>query len=115
MVGTFGRNHITRLLFGGLVWLAACAPAKPQTRAVAAAPNDLPSEAPRGAIAARMAPAAKTPEPGTAVPVGMGDPAWGDPLAPVTMVIWGDYECPFTSRLMATLEMLKAKYGPERL
>ncbi|WP_437906878.1 thioredoxin domain-containing protein [Sorangium sp. So ce327] len=67
------------------------------------------------AVPAAVVAAEPEPEPGTAVPVTRADPWWGEPLAPVTLVVWGDYECPFTSRHMATLEQLKEAYGPDRL
>lgn len=56
------------------------------------------------------------PDSGTAVPVTDADPAWGDPLALVTMVIWGDYECPFCHRLLAnTVRQLQVQYDPRNL
>jgi len=50
-----------------------------------------------------------------AVPVTAADPTWGSPDAPVTIVLWSDFECPFCSRVGETLEQLKRAYGPERL
>ncbi|WP_437690006.1 thioredoxin domain-containing protein [Sorangium sp. So ce176] len=95
------------------ILLAACAPSATTPPAVEPAKTvELP---PPPAPAAPAAVAAPEPDPGTAVPVTRADPWWGDPLAPVTVVVWGDYECPFTSRYMATLEQLKRAYGPERL
>ena len=49
------------------------------------------------------------------VPVTAQDPSWGDPLAPVTMVVFMDFECPFATRLYSSLESLKEQYGPMRL
>jgi protein-disulfide isomerase len=50
-----------------------------------------------------------------AVPVSDGDPSWGSPEAPVTVVVWSDFECPFCSRVAETLDELKQAYGPARL
>ncbi|WP_434045394.1 MULTISPECIES: thioredoxin domain-containing protein [Sorangium] len=96
------------------ILLAACAPSATTPPAVEPAKTvELPP--PPAPAAAPAAVAAPEPDPGTAVPVTRADPWWGDPLAPVTVVVWGDYECPFTSRYMATLEQLKQAYGPDRL
>ncbi|WP_437744014.1 thioredoxin domain-containing protein [Sorangium sp. So ce1504] len=105
----------SRLFLLQFLWcfLAACASgAVPPSAVERPKTVVLPAPAPSVAVAAEPEP---EPEPGTAVPVTRADPWWGEPLAPVTLVVWGDYECPFTSRHMATLEQLKQAYGPERL
>jgi protein-disulfide isomerase len=50
-----------------------------------------------------------------AVPVSSKDPTWGSRTAPVTLVLFSDYECPFCSKVEATLNQLKEQYGPEKL
>lgn len=45
------------------------------------------------------------------VTLDKGDPSLGDALAPVTMVVFGNYQCPFTRKLEPTLDALLAKYG----
>lgn len=50
-----------------------------------------------------------------AVPVSSKDPVWGSRKAPVTLVLYSDYECPFCSKVEATLDQLKEKYGPDKL
>jgi protein-disulfide isomerase len=50
-----------------------------------------------------------------AVPVSSKDPVWGNRAAPVTMVIFSDFQCPFCTRVEATVNQLKEKYGPEKL
>ncbi|WP_437531460.1 thioredoxin domain-containing protein [Sorangium sp. So ce726] len=106
-------SRLFSLLF---LWcfLAACASGAGGSSSAVERPKTvvLPTPAPTAVVAAEPEP---EPEPGTAVPVTRADPWWGEPLAPVTLVVWGDYECPFTSRYMATLEQLKEAYGPDRL
>jgi len=50
-----------------------------------------------------------------AVPVSSKDPVWGSRTAPVTLVLFSDFECPFCSRVEATINQLKEKYGPDKL
>ncbi|WP_437615036.1 thioredoxin domain-containing protein [Sorangium sp. So ce834] len=50
-----------------------------------------------------------------AVPVSSKDPVWGARTAPVTMVVFSDFECPFCSRVETTINQLKDKYGSEKL
>jgi protein-disulfide isomerase/serine/threonine protein kinase len=49
------------------------------------------------------------------VPVTDRDPIWGDNLAPVTIVVFSDFECPFCSRVESTLTALRSKYGEREL
>jgi protein-disulfide isomerase len=74
-----------------------------------------------GGVLGGMAPAGGTPiavaygpEAG-AVPVTVADPQWGNKDAPVTIVQFGDFECPFCARAELTLTELRKTYGPERL
>jgi len=50
-----------------------------------------------------------------AVPISSKDPTWGSRNAPVTLVLFSDFECPFCSRVEGTITQLKEKYGPEKL
>lgn len=52
---------------------------------------------------------------GASVPVSSKDPVWGSRSAPVTMVLFSDFECPFCGKVETTIEALKAKYGPQQL
>lgn len=52
---------------------------------------------------------------GASVPVTSKDPTWGSRNAPVTLVLFSDFECPFCTKVETTLEALKAKYGPQQL
>jgi protein-disulfide isomerase len=45
------------------------------------------------------------------VEVAANGPAQGPASAPVTIVEFSDFQCPFCSRLIPTLEQVKAKYG----
>jgi protein-disulfide isomerase len=50
-----------------------------------------------------------------AVPVSSKDPVWGSRSAPVTMVVFSDFQCPFCSRVEPTIDQLKEKYGKDKL
>jgi protein-disulfide isomerase len=43
------------------------------------------------------------------------DPAWGRSQAPVTIVELCDFQCPFCAQAQATLQQIRATYGPERV
>lgn len=47
--------------------------------------------------------------------VSSKDPMWGNRNAPVTLVLFSDFECPFCTKVEATLTQLKEKYGPDKL
>lgn len=49
------------------------------------------------------------------VPVSSKDPVWGSRTAPVTLVLFSDFECPFCTRVEATITQLKEKYGADKL
>ena len=49
------------------------------------------------------------------VPVTAEDPAWGSPEAPVTIVEFSDFQCPFCAVVRETLGELKRVYGPTQL
>ncbi|MCC6521933.1 MAG: thioredoxin domain-containing protein [Polyangiaceae bacterium] len=49
------------------------------------------------------------------VPVGAADPSTGSATAPVTIVYFGDYQCPFCGKAMATLAELRKLYGEPKL
>jgi len=49
------------------------------------------------------------------IPVTSADPIWGKRDAPVTIVTFSDFQCPFCSRVEPTLEQVKTTYGPEKV
>lgn len=49
------------------------------------------------------------------LPVTRADPQWGKRHAPVTLVVFADYQCPFCSRLEGTIAELKRRYGAAQL
>jgi len=49
------------------------------------------------------------------IPVTSKDPVWGSRSAPVTVVVFSDFQCPFCSRVEPTLDQVKSTYGPEKV
>lgn len=98
-----------------LLLLAACAPPSPQVSpAPLTAPS--PSAAPPSVLSPYVG------EPGTCELKGLSiplysrkDPRWGSLSAPVALIVFSDFECPFCARHRHTLSTLKARYGEEKL
>ncbi len=71
---------------------------------LAAAPAaQLPAAAAPAGPAAPLAPGA--------LPIRADDPARGNPKAPVTIVLFSDFQCPFCARVEPTLARVEQEYG----
>ena len=44
-----------------------------------------------------------------------GYPTWGNANAPVTLVEFSDFQCPFCSKALPTLKQIKEAYGPDKV
>ena len=40
---------------------------------------------------------------------------WGNRNAPVTIVVFSDFQCPFCSRVEPTVDQIKATYGKDKV
>jgi protein-disulfide isomerase len=49
------------------------------------------------------------------IPVDAKDPVWGSRTAPVTIVQFSDFECPYCSKIEPSMDQLKATYGPDKV
>ncbi len=54
-------------------------------------------------------------EPESPIPIGADDPKWGDSDALVTILYASDFECPFCSRVVPTLDSIREQYGPDKV
>jgi protein-disulfide isomerase len=93
-------------------WLGACATGGPEPETAEALAQTEASSA-DGALQTPLADALPTPS--EVIPVEADDAAWGDPMAPVTVVAFMDLQCPFCGRALPTLDALQRRFGPERL
>lgn len=57
----------------------------------------------------------KEPESPKLSPTVEGYPTWGNSKAPVTIVEFSDFQCPFCSRAVPALERIKSEYGPDKV
>jgi protein-disulfide isomerase len=105
------------LVLSCLASLAGCAPAASPPPAPPPAPPAAaaPASAPVASSAPGAAPgAASTPgEEDAGVPIFARNPTWGSRTAPVTIVEFADYQCPFCARAEPTMARIRAAYGPE--
>jgi protein-disulfide isomerase len=49
------------------------------------------------------------------VPVSDADPTWGDRNAPVTLVVFSDFQCPFCGKVESTFEQVRTTYGAAKV
>ncbi len=70
---------------------------------------------PTGIEAESVAAAGSLDHSAAVIPVTKDDPQWGNADAPVTIVEFSDFECPFCGRVNPTIKQLKAKYGPKKI
>jgi protein-disulfide isomerase len=49
------------------------------------------------------------------IPVSSKDPVWGSRSAPVTIVQFSDFQCPFCSKVEPTIDQIKTTYGPDKV
>lgn len=88
--------------------------ADPTAPAPSASARPSASASASAAPAAAVAPA-KWSDAGGFPAVSSDDPMWGSRFAPVTMVVFSDFQCPFCKKLAGTLEEVKKKYGADQL
>ena len=105
------RSFVALALVAGMLAPLSCAPAAaPVVRApeVVAAPVALPSLSQLPVVMEPRTPS----EENAAVPISASDPTWGNRTAPVTIVLFADFQCPFCGKLAHTFASIKSTYGP---
>lgn len=68
-----------------------------------------------GSAASAKTPAGAWSDEASPVPVSSQDPTWGNRDAPVTIVLFSDFECPFCARVEGTLNTIKQTYGKDKV
>jgi protein-disulfide isomerase len=96
-------------------WAAVCSSLTACLVACAAPEPARTASAGGGAVEPRADAAAGPAEDDASVPVSPGDPVWGARNAPVTIVEFADFQCPFCERVEPTLAQLREAYGPDKL
>ena len=99
-----------RFLFASVCLLGACGCVSPRATPPAASPALPPLTASAVAPGAQAAP-----ESDAGVPIDATDPTWGSRTAPVTIVEFADFQCPFCARAEPTLALIRKTYGPDRV
>jgi protein-disulfide isomerase len=49
------------------------------------------------------------------IPISSKDPMWGSKTAPVTIVQFSDFQCPFCSKVEPTIDQVKTTYGADKV
>jgi len=96
-----------------VLWCAACAAPAAQPPVIALPPQ---SPAPAPVASAPAPPVAAVAMPGeeaVAVPISPGNPVWGSRVAPVTIVEFADFQCPYSARVESALDQIKTMYGAD--
>ncbi|XXX76893.1 thioredoxin domain-containing protein [Sorangium sp. So ce134] len=114
------RRALDAVAWISLIFALACSSSLPPSTPDIPPPAKAggPAAQPQGASAAASPPLddlmVAEGDPGP-VPVTRADPARGSRLAPVTIVVFSDFECPFCKHLGGTLRQLEQRYGPDQL
>jgi protein-disulfide isomerase len=53
--------------------------------------------------------------PRMSVAISPSNPTWGNANAPITLIEFSDYQCPFCQRVEPTLKRLRATYGDDKI
>ena len=67
------------------------------------------------AEAGGTAAAPKWDDSGSPIPIDSNDPVWGSRTAPVTIVQFSDFQCPYCSKVEATMDTIKKAYGADKV
>jgi len=104
-------HRLARVTTGMLlaIELASCASARPSSAPIAKAPANSP-------VVLSTSTDQQLPQPSSdQLPIGADDAVWGSPNAPVTIIEFSDFQCPYCARVEPTVKELQDRYGPQKL
>ena len=110
MVGERWRGWLARLTLALLA--TQCGPRHPVDSAAPADTAKASARADDQAIAVGQLARGELP---SQVPIEADDIIWGANQAPVTLVVFVDFQCQFCARAHKSVQELQARYGPDRL
>jgi len=81
----------------------------------ARSPSNAPAVAQVGSASPSVSPppSAAPPEDSAGVPIAPDDPTWGRRAAPVTIVEFADFQCPYCAQAESTVARIRDMYGPD--
>ncbi len=106
-------SFVRRFSFLSVAFAVACGGSAGPSPSAPMAPVSQPVSAPSAVGARPVIPPWSDAE--SPVPVTSADPFWGRRDAPVTIVVFSDFQCPYCARVESVFAQIKTSYGPDKV